>query len=264
MMKFETVFFEIKDRVGTLTMNRPDEANALNAKMAKELFEISVLCSRDKSLGALIVSAKGKMFNAGGDLKEFNNPPGGRQDEHLSRVASDLHNAIIRFQFMDAPVIMAINGTAAGGGFSLALSGDYILASDKAKFVSAYTASGLTPDGSSTYFLAKHVGLLRAKELFLTNKMLSAEEAKQWGFVNEVVAHDNLIRKAQELASQLASGPTKAYGGVKRMLLSSFSSPIEAQLDNETRHIVGTMETHDGPHGLSAFLNKEKPRFTGS
>ena len=225
-MKFETINFEIKDRIGTLTMNRPDEANALNAQMAKELFEISVLCSRDKNLGALIVTANGKMFNAGGDLKEFNNPQGGRQDEHLSRVASDLHNAIIRFQYMDAPVIMAINGTAAGGGFSLALSGDYILASDKAKFVSAYTASGLTPDGSSTYFLAKHIGLLRAKELFLTNRMLSSDEAKQWGFVTEVVDHDNLATKANELAIQIASGPTKAYGGVKRMLLSSFSSPI--------------------------------------
>ena len=263
-MEFETITFGIKDRVGTLTMNRPDEANALNAQMAKELFEISVLCSRDKSLGVLVVTANGKMFNAGGDLKEFDNPAGGRQDEHLSRVASDLHNAIIRFQYMDAPVIMAVNGTAAGGGFSLALSGDYILASDKAKFVSAYTASGLTPDGSSTYFLAKHVGLLRAKELFLTNKMLSAEEAKQWGFVNEVIAHGDLATRTKELASQIASGPTKAYGGVKRMLLSSFSSPIESQLDNETRHIVGTMDTHDGPHGLNAFLNKEKPVFTGS
>ena len=263
-MQLETITFEIKDRIGTLTMNRPDEANALNAQMAKELFEISVSCSRDKGLGALIVTANGKMFNAGGDLREFDNPPGGKQDEHLSRVASDLHNAIIRFQYMDAPVIMAINGTAAGGGFSLALSGDYILASDKAKFVSAYTASGLTPDGSSTYFLAKHVGLLRAKELFLMNRVLSAEEAQQWGFVNEVVAHDNLVLKANEIAIQLASGPTKAYGGVKRMLLSSFSSPIESQLDNETRHIVGTMDTHDGPHGLNAFLNKEKPRFTGS
>ena len=262
-MEFETITFAVKDRIGTLTMNRPDEANALNAKMARELFEISVLCSRDKSLGALIVTANGKMFNAGGDLKEFDNPPGGRQDEHLSRVASDLHNAIIRFQYMDAPVIMAVNGTAAGGGFSLALSGDYILASDKAKFVSAYTASGLTPDGSSTYFLAKHVGLLRAKELFLTNRMLSADEAKQWGFVTEVVAHDNLTTKANELAIELASGPTKAYGGVKRMLLSSFSSPIESQLDSETRHIVGTMDTQDGPHGLNAFLNKEKPRFVG-
>ena len=171
-MQFETINFEIKDRIGTLTMNRPDEANALNALMAKELFEISVLCSRDKSLGALIVTANGKMFDAGGDLREFDNPPGGRQDEHLSRVASDLHNAIIRFQYMDAPVIMAINGTAAGGGFSLALSGDYILASDKAKFVSAYTASGLTPDGSSTYFLAKHVGLLRAKAVSYTHLTL--------------------------------------------------------------------------------------------
>ena len=100
-MRFETITFETKDRVGTLTMNRPDEANALNAQMARELFEIAVLCARDKNLGALIVTADGKMFNAGGDLKEFDNPPGGRQDEHLSRVASDLHNAIIRFQYMD-------------------------------------------------------------------------------------------------------------------------------------------------------------------
>ena len=108
------------------------------------------------------------------------------------------------------------------------------------------------------------MGLLRAKELFLTNRMLSSEEAKQWGFVNEVVASDSLKVRAKELAHQLASGPTKAFGGVNRMLLSSFSSPIESQLDSETRHIVGTMDTQDGPHGLNAFLNKEKPRFTGS
>jgi 2-(1,2-epoxy-1,2-dihydrophenyl)acetyl-CoA isomerase len=262
-MIFETINFEINNRVATLTMNRPEEANALNAKMAEELFELSVQCSQNKNLGAIIITANGKMFNAGGDLKEFNNPPGGRKDEHLGRVAANLHNALIRFAYMDAPVIMAINGTAAGGGFSLALSGDFILASEKAKFVSAYTASGLTPDGSSTYYLAKHVGLLKAKELFLTNKMLSAIEAKEWGIVNEVTKAENLLDRAKELATQFAAGPTKAFGGVKRMLLSSFSAPIESQLDSETRHIVGTMDTHDGPHGLNAFLNKEKPSFKG-
>ena len=156
-MHFDTLNFEINEKVGIITMNRPDEANALNAQMASELFELSVQCSRNKSLGALIITANGKMFNAGGDLKEFNNPPGTSKDQHLSRVASDLHNALVRFAYMDAPIIMAVNGTAAGGGFSIALSGDYILASDKAKFVSAYTASGLTPDGSSTYYLAKHM-----------------------------------------------------------------------------------------------------------
>jgi len=263
-MAFETINFEIKNRVGMVTMNRPDEANALNAQMAAELFEVSVQCSRNEDLGALIVTANGKMFNAGGDLKEFNSPPGNRKDEHLSRVASNLHDALIRFAYMDAPVIMAVNGTAAGGGFSLALSGDYILASDKAKFVSAYTASGLTPDGSSTFYLAKHVGLLKAKELFLTNKMLTAKEAVEWGFVNEVTVHENLMDRANELAMQFAKGPTKAFGGVKRMLLSAFSDPIEAQLDKETRHIVGTMDTHDGPHGLNAFLNKERPEFKGN
>ena len=263
-MDFETINFELNGRVGIVTMNRPDDANALNAQMAAELFEVSVRCSRNNNLGALIITANGKMFNAGGDLKEFNSPPGKRKDEHLSRVASNLHDALIRFAYMDAPVIMAVNGTAAGGGFSLALSGDYILASDKAKFVSAYTASGLTPDGSSTYYLAKHIGLLKAKELFLTNRMLTAKEAVEWGFVNEVTDHDNLMNRAGELASKFAQGPTKAFGGVKRMLLSSFSNPIEAQLDQETRHIVGTMDTHDGPHGLDAFLNKKKPSFKGN
>ena len=136
-MDFETINFEINERVGIVTMNRPDEANALNAQMAKELFEVSVQCSRNKNLGALIITANGKMFNAGGDLKEFNNPPGNKKDEHLSRVASNLHDALIRFAYMDAPVIMAVNGTAAGGGFSLALSGDYILASDNESLANA-------------------------------------------------------------------------------------------------------------------------------
>ena len=106
-MDFETINFEINERVGIVTMNRPDEANALNAKMASELFEVSVQCSRNKNLGALIITANGKMFNAGGDLKEFNNPPGNKKDEHLSRVASNLHDALIRFAYMDAPVIRA-------------------------------------------------------------------------------------------------------------------------------------------------------------
>ena len=126
------------------------------------------------------------------------------------------------FQRMDAPLVIAVNGTAAGAGFSLALSGDYILANPEAKFVSAYTASGLTPDGSSTYFLAKHVGLLRAKELVLTNRVLAADEALSWGIVSRVVANEELMTEANKLATNFAAGPTRAYGGSKRLLMSCF------------------------------------------
>ena len=150
-----------------------------------------------------------------------------------------------------------------GGGFSMVLSGDYVLASEKAKFISAYTASGLTPDGSSTYFLAKHVGLLRAKELMLTNRLLTAQEAMEWGLVNKVVSPESLLDEAKALATQFAQGPTKALGGVKRLLDTAYSEAIEAQLDKETRGIADSMLTEDGPAGIAAFLAKEKPKFVG-
>ena len=182
---------------------------------------------------------------------------------YLMETASSLHNAIIRFQQMDPPVVMAINGTAAGAGFSIALSGDYVFAAEGVKYVSAYTASGLTPDGSSTYFLAKHVGLLRAKELALTNRVLTAEEALEWGMVNKVVPADQLMSEAKKLARSFAAGPTKAFGQTKRLLLSAYQAALEAQLDCESRCIVAMSRTDDGRHGIDSFANKQKPKFTG-
>lgn len=261
-MTYQTITFETADNVATITLNRPDEANALNALMAEELFDVAVRCCNDNSVRAVIITATGKMFCAGGDLREMHDQ-GDDKPAHLSRMATILHGAVIRFAQMDAPIIMAVNGTAAGGGFSLALAGDYVLASTKAKFVSAYTASGLTPDGSSTYFLAKHVGLLRAKELLFTNRLLTAEEACNWGIVTRVVAPEDLMPEAGKLAAQFAAGPTKAYGGLKKLLLTAYSDTMETQLEKETQGISGMMRTHDGPHGLESFLNKQTPIFKG-
>ena len=145
----------------------------------------------------------------------------------------------------------------------MVLSGDYVIASEKAKFVSAYTSSGLTPDGSSTYYLAKHVGLLRAKELMLTNRVLSAAEAQEWGLVNKVVPPESVMEEAHTMARHIASGPTKAFGGVKRLLDTAFSEGLETQLDRETRSISDMMRNHDGPAGIAAFLAKQTPRFQG-
>lgn len=210
-LTYQTLSLSIAEHVATLTLNRPDDANALNARMAAELLDVAMLCSADANVRAVLVTATGKMFCAGGDLKEMQ-AQGNARPAHVTRMATDLHAALTRFAHMDAPMVMAVNGTAAGAGFSMALSGDFAVASDKARFLSAYTASGLTPYGSSTYFLPKHVGLLRAMELMLTNRMLSAEEACAWGIVNRGVPAGELMAEDRKMALSFASRPTKAFG----------------------------------------------------
>ncbi|SLN74429.1 enoyl-CoA hydratase/isomerase family protein [Oceanibacterium hippocampi] len=261
-MEYRTLRLEIADGLATVTLERKDNpANALNARMAEELFDVSVRCGAT-DVRAVIVTAVGKMFCGGGDLAEMD----AAEDKHahLTRMATLLHAGLTGFARIDAPVVMAVNGTAGGGGFSLALSADYVIASDKAKFVSAYTASGLTPDGSSTYHLAKHVGLMRAKELLLTNRVLTAAEALDWGIVNKVVAPEAVMDEARAMAERFAAGPTRAFGGVKRLLDTAYSDGMETQLDRETRSIAGMMRTHDGPAGIAAFLAKQKPVFKGN
>lgn len=259
-MGYKTLKFDFDGGIGVITLDRPDAANSLNKAMADELFDIAVRCEAEAR--AVVLTASGDMFCSGGDLKLFNSQGDGLPS-FLMQTATMLHSALTRFQYMDAPVVIAVNGTAAGAGFSIALSGDYVIAAEGARFVSAYTASGLTPDGSSTYFIAKHVGLMRAKELVLTNRVLSAQEAVEWGIASKVVPADRLMDEAMELAGRFAMGPTKAYGGAKRLLLSAFNASLESQLDAESRSIVDMARTHDGPHGIDSFANKRKPQFKG-
>ena len=261
-MSFETLTFDIAENIATITLNRPDNANALNAKMAEEIHEVSIECDTNDDIRCVVLTATGKLFCGGGDLNEMDEAGDGRP-AHLLRMATVLHQAVIRFSLMDAPLVVGVNGTAGGGGFSLTLAGDYVIASERAKFVSAYTASGLTPDGSSTYHIAKHVGLLRAKELVLTNRVLSAAEALDWGIVSRVVAPEEVEAETRKMAEAFAAGPTKAFGGSKRLLSTAYSASMQEQLDHESEGISAMMRSHDGPHGLKSFLMKEKPKFEG-
>ncbi len=261
-MSYETLTLEINDGVGILTLNRPEQMNALNGQMAQDLFDAAIVCDTRPEIRAVLITGAGKMFSAGGDLKEFL-AAGDDVPAFVTRMATVLHTAIARLNRMDAPVVMAINGTAGGGGFSFALSGDYSFASTSAKFVSAYTASGLSPDASSTYFLAKHVGLYRAKELVLTNRVLDANEALDWGIVNKVVEPDQLMNEAMAMARQFAKGPTKAYGQAKHLLHTAFSESMETQLEFESQGIASMMRTRDARNAMESFVNKRKPEFSG-
>jgi 2-(1,2-epoxy-1,2-dihydrophenyl)acetyl-CoA isomerase len=261
-MPYTTLLFDVKDNIARITLNRPDSANALNAEMGKDLMHAALQCSEDPNIRAVILTGAGRMFSGGGDLKSF-----AAHDEnlayHLKEVTTYLHAAVSRFTRMDAPVIAAVNGTAAGAGMSLACFCDLVLAAESAKFTMAYTRVGLTPDGSSTYFLPRIVGLKRALELTLTNRLLSAQEAQEWGIVNKVVPDAQLQAEADALAAQLVAGATGALGAAKRLLHSGWTETLETQMEHETQVIAARAHTADGREGIAAFLEKRAPQFKG-
>ena len=164
---------------------------------------------------------------------------------------------------MDAPVVVAVNGTAGGGGLSLAISGDIVISAQSAKFTLAYTKAALSPDASSTYYLPRLIGLRRARELMLTNRVLEAKEAYEIGMIDQVVEDEILMETALKQAKKFAEGPTKAYGSVKKLMSTTFTSTLAQQLENESHHIAMNASSEDGREGIKAFTEKRKPEYKG-
>lgn len=261
-MQFEKIRFEVDAGVATVTFNRPDNANAMDLPLMAELMHAAIRCDEDRRIRAVVVTGEGTFFSAGGDLAGFS----GAGDEAgvlLKEMTTYFHAAISRFSRMNPPVIAAVNGTAAGAGMSFVAACDLAIAAESAMFTSAYTAASLTPDGSSTYFVPRLVGMRRAMELMLTNRRLSAAEALEWGLINQVVPDGELLATARSLASRLAEGGTLAFGAVKRLLHESFAGTLETQMELEARAIAAMSHTHDGREGIEAFLGKRRPTFLG-
>lgn len=162
---------------------------------------------------------------------------------------------------MDVPLVIAVNGIAAGGGFSLCLIGDYVIAAESAKFTMAYTKAGLSTDGSSTYFLPRLVGLRKAQELALANRTLSAQEAADWGLITRVVSDASLKKEARAICQSLANGPKHAQAVVKRLLFCSPRNGLEEQMEIEGREIANAAASVEGKEGIRAFSEKRAPRF---
>src|SRR3990172_5349368 len=175
-MEYKTLLFDVRDGIAHITLNRPDAANSINLEFARDLMHAALQCDEDLSIRAVVMSGKGNLFCGGWDLKTFASQ-GNQIASYIKEVTTYLHSAISRLMRMDAPVVAAVHGSAAGAGMSLAIACDIVVAADSAKFRVAYTRIGLTPDGSLSYFLPRIVGLKRALELTLTNRILSAQEA---------------------------------------------------------------------------------------
>ena len=261
-MSFETLLFESRDGVAYITLDREDAANAINLAMGRDLMTAAIRCDEDPGVRAVLIRSKGKIFCAGGDLGSFSGA-GDEMPVLLKELTTYLHAAISRFARMNAPVVAAVNGIAAGAGFSLACASDMLICSESAKFTLAYTRVGLTPDGSSTYYLPRLIGTRRALELMLTNRVLSSQEALAWGLVNRVVPEEKLAEKSEGLARELASGPTLAFGGVKKLLIKSASESLESQMEHESRAISDASRTPDAQEGVEAFLAKRRAKFRG-
>lgn len=259
-MSYETLLLEVNDAVATITLNREKAANAMNLQMCRDLQEAALACQEDPSVRAVVIGAKGRMFCAGGDLGAFSEAPDGAPSL-LKRMTLHLHAAISLLARLDAPVVAAVGGPAAGAGFSLAAAADLVVAGESAKFTMAYTGVGLTPDGSSTWFLPRLIGRRRTLELMLTNRRLSAAEALDWGIVSQVVADEEVDATAAELAGRLAQGPTDAFGVTKRLVLDSGDQSLETQMELEGRGIAQAGGTPNGREGVAAFLAKRPAKF---
>ena len=260
MNSYDRLIFEVQEGVAFITLNRPDALNTIDVALAAELADTALRCEQNANIRAILLCGAGKVFCAGGDLKTFV----GERDEvpgYIHEVTTHLHTAISRFNRMDPPVIAAVHGAAAGGGMSLACACDLVLATESARFTLAYTRIGLTPDGSSSYFLPRLVGHRRAMELVLTNRTLTAQEALEWGIVTRVVADGELMAEAEALARQLAAGPTRAFGASKRLLQLGWTESLETQMAHETRAVAAAAGAHDGREGMAAFLEKRAPHF---
>jgi len=261
-MDYKTIKFDLRDGVAHLTLNRPDAANAISLELSQELYDAMLRCDEDRAVRAVLIAGSGKMFCAGGDLKAFAT----RKDDlgaHLKLLTHFIHGAVSLMAHMDAPVIAAVNGTVAGGGLGLVFGADLVIAAESARFTMAYTRAGLSPDASTSFFLPRLVGLRRALDLTLTNRVLSAREAMEWGIVNRVVPDAELATASDGLVREIADGATAAFGVSKRLLRESFSDTLETHLQAEARAIAERSRSAEAREGISAFLEKRAPRYRG-
>lgn len=255
---YDTIQYEVGGGVVTITLNRPDSLNALNATMRRELLAAIKAAARDDSVRALLITGSGRAFCVGADLR------GGEGERQFRRVLTSEYNPLIEaIRTLPKPVVVAVNGVAAGAGMSLALAADLVVAADVARFVPAFNRIGLVPDSGLTRVLVRALGRHRAAQLLLSGESLSAGEAADAGLVTAVVPADGLAEAARELALRLAAGPSRALGYTKRLINAAEEATLRGMLAQEAALQDLAGRTDDHAEGVAAFTEKREPRFSG-
>ncbi|MFK3703555.1 2-(1,2-epoxy-1,2-dihydrophenyl)acetyl-CoA isomerase PaaG [Klebsiella sp. NPDC088457] len=257
------ILSEVEQGVMTITLNRPDRLNSFNDLMHQQLAECLTQAERDDSVRCLLITGAGRGFCAGQDLNDRNVDPSGPAPD-LGLSVERFYNPLVRrLAALPKPVIASVNGVAAGAGATLALGCDIVLAARSANFVMAFSKLGLVPDCGGSWFLPRVAGRARAMGLALLGEKLSAEQAAQWGMIWQLVEDAELADTSRQLARHLASQPTFGLGLIKKALLASGTNTLDAQLDLERDYQRLAGRSDDYREGVSAFLAKRPPQFSG-
>jgi len=263
-MSERTVQSDFKDGILKVSLHRPESLNAMNAQMLQDLKAVFLEAHAAKDLRAVIFTGTGKVFCSGGDVKFFYEVL--QKEDARAKfhdMPNQLHDFTLLMQTLPVPVLGAVNGPAVGVGFSYALACDILVASQSAYFMLGYLKIGLSPDGGSTYFLPRAVGVHKALASLALAEKISAEEAKRLGFVQQVFSDDSFEEEVYKVARNLAALPTKAYAEAKRLMFSSHSKTLAEQLHLETEAVKRSSQTRDFYEGVKAFSEKKKPSFQG-
>jgi 2-(1,2-epoxy-1,2-dihydrophenyl)acetyl-CoA isomerase len=260
---FETITLRVDGNIAWLHLGRPEHGNAINATMASELVQATAMLEEQPRLGCVILAAEGSHFCLGGDLHAFR-AANDRLPAYVRDMAAKLHRTMSSLVRMRPVTIAAINGTAAGAGLSLLCAADLAISAQSARYTLAYTRVGLSPDGGSTWLLPRIIGTRRAREMAITNRLLSAQEALDWGLVNRIVTDEHLEREADATARQIACGALEAHRSARTLLLESTTNQFETQMEYEARAIIHASRQPDAKEGISALLDKRAPIFAHS
>jgi 2-(1,2-epoxy-1,2-dihydrophenyl)acetyl-CoA isomerase len=257
----ELATLDVDGAVAIVTLNAPEQHDAFDEPMLRSLLDVLDRIERDPGLRCVIVRGRGAFFSAGGRLDIL-----GEVTDFPQRLRGliDLAHALVRrAAALPLPVVMAVNGVAAGGAIGLVLAGDYVVAAEAARFRTAYAALGLVGDAGVTKLLAEAVGARRARHLLMTNRTFTAGEAHAWGMIDEVVPAERVSARAREVAAAFASGPTRAFGAMKALLSEAGGNAYQRHLDRERELMLGLAETADVLEGIRAFVEKRRPLFVG-
>jgi 2-(1,2-epoxy-1,2-dihydrophenyl)acetyl-CoA isomerase len=259
-MSYETILVKKEGKVVTITLNRPQSLNFLDPIMAQELERALGDAEKDETVGAVVITGAGRAFSAGGDVKFM-------KEDHTAYEFYRRMEYITRFIWtmisLPKPIIASVNGPAVGGGCSIALAADMILAAETATFAEVFVRIGLIPDCGGIFLLSRRIGLTRAKDLVFTGRSIDAREAERMGMINRVFPAEALEAETRKMALELGNGPTMAMGIAKRLLNQSYESDFDTLLRLENSHQALLRLTEDHREGVKAFFEKRKPEFKG-